>query len=206
MDKNYEISRAKFFDTDERKTILTVSEDKANADLAKGRTTWPTRWMLVHLAFYSGLRVSEIAALTINDCKLQKTDPYIEVRNGKRNKSRDVYIDRVLAKHIKEYIKLKKTWDQPTEPDAPLFAGRGGKHVTTNNLSLSFKKAVKAAGLRDELSIHSARHTYATNLLEKTGNLRYTQKQLGHSHINMTSLYADILPESNGNLANKILE
>ncbi len=206
MDKNYEISRTKFFDTQERKTFLRISEDKSNADLAKGRTTWPTRWMLVHLVMYSGLRVSELAALKIDDLKLHKTDPYIEVRNGKRGRSRDVYIDRQLAKHLKEYIRLKKTWDQSIEPNAPLFSGQGGQHVTPNTLALSFKKAVKETGLRSDLSIHSARHTYATVLLGKTGNLRYTQKQLGHSQINMTSLYADILPETNGKLADMILD
>lgn len=68
----------------------------------------------------------------------------------------------------------------------------------------SFKKAIEVSGLRNELSIHKCRHTYATYLLQGTKDLRYVQKQLGHADINMTSLYADILPEENGVLANKI--
>jgi len=206
MDKNYEISRKKFFDTQERKAIMSLSEDKANADLAKGRTIWVTRYMLVHLAMYSGLRVSELAALKIKDCILTKKEPYIKVRHGKGGKSREVYIDRELTKHLKWYLKQKKAWNQSTEPDAPLFSGQGGKHVTTNTLYLSFKQAVKETGLRDDLSIHSARHTFATLLLHKTQNLRLVQKRLGHSHINMTTLYSDILPEKNGELANMILD
>jgi len=58
---------------------------------------------------------------------------------------------------------------------------------------------------RSTISIHSARHTYATHLLYKTGNLRYVHKQLGHANINMIALYSDILPEVNGKLASVTL-
>ncbi len=52
----------------------------------------------------------------------------------------------------------------------------------------------------------SVSHTYATFLLHATNNLRYVQKQLGHSKISMTALYADVLPSENGSLANMIRE
>jgi site-specific recombinase XerD len=207
MKKDYKITREKFFDTQERKSILKTCEDLANADLAKGRMTWPIRYMLVHLALSSGLRVSEIAALHLEEVRLQTKPPYIFVSNGKRGKSRDVYIDHELVTHLKKFIWQKKTdWDQSIDLDAPLFSGQSGHTFTTTALYLSFKLAVKAAGLRNDLTIHSARHGYATLLLHKTGNLRYVQKQLGHSSLNMTALYADIMPETNGVLANAILD
>jgi site-specific recombinase XerD len=83
-----------------------------------------------------------------------------------------------------------------------LFSGRDGKHSPPITLMKSFKQA---AGLPERYSIHEARHTYATYLLYDTGNLRYVMQQLGHSDISMTALYANILPEENGHLANKIL-
>ncbi len=204
--KEYKITRDKFFDTKERAAILKLSEDLALADKAKGRITWQVRWMLVHLALFSGLRVSEIAALKIGDVNLDNGDPYIFVRNGKGGRSRDVYIDRELTRHLKQFIRDKKSWSEPTDKESPLFAGRGGQHFTTTALTISFKKAILKAGLRTNLSIHSARHTYATFLYAKTENMRYTQKQLGHASLNMTALYADILPEQNRSLANKILD
>jgi integrase/recombinase XerD len=156
---------------------------------------------------YSGLRVSEIAALRLDEVRLQAKPPYIFVRNGKRGKSRDVYIDRELVSHLKQFIREKNTiWDQPINEDAPLFSGRNNQFFTTTALYISFKLAIKAAGLRKDLTIHSARHGYATLLLHKTGNLRYVQKQLGHASLNMTSLYADVMPETNGILANAILD
>jgi site-specific recombinase XerD len=89
--------------------------------------------------------------------------------------------------------------------ESPLFTGRDGKHSPPITLMKSFKQAIEVAGLPDRYSIHKARHTYATYLLHDTGNLRYVMQQLGHSDISMTTLYANILPEENGHLANKIL-
>ncbi len=53
-------------------------------------------------------------------------------------------------------------------------------------------------------TIHHARHSYATHLLADTSNLRHVQKQLGHKSLAMTGLYADILPEQNQALADKL--
>ncbi len=201
----YSITPDKFFDRDQRRKMIKTASEKADLDLLKGRTTWPVRYMLVDLAFYSGLRVGEMAALKIGDIELQAKDPHIIVQNGKGNKKRAVYIDKELAKHLKQFIQLKKkTLEESIEPDVPLFAGRDNAHVPPITLQKSFKVALKEAGLPDHLSIHSARHTYATFLLHDTKNLKYVQKQLGHSTMTMTGLYADIMPEENGALANMI--
>ena len=203
--KPYILHTEKFFTTEERQTILKITEEKAIVDLAKGRQTWPVRWMLVHLAMHSGLRVSELSDLTIADIKHRERDVYLLVRSGKRNKSREVNIDSELAKHLNSFMEYKQLLDQSINPDAPLFTGRGGNKCTTTTLHLSFKEAVKAAGLRSDLSIHGARHTYASLLYQRTENLKMVQRQLGHSSAAMTLLYADILPEERGRLANMIL-
>jgi integrase/recombinase XerD len=117
-----------------------------------------------------------------------------------------VYIDRELTHHLQEFIRMKPNWNQSVLPTAPLFAGQGGKPFTTTALYISFKTAVREAGLRDDLTIHSARHTYATHLYYKTKDLRLVQKQLGHSSLDMSALYADIMPEEQARLVNKILD
>lgn len=207
MNPDYKITREKFFDTEERKALMKAAEDRAIVDRAKGRMTWPVRWMLVHLAMYSGLRVSEMADLRIKDIHLKNGSPYLYVRKGKRGKDRDVYIDSELARHLREFIgEEKPLWDQANGPEDYLFTGQRGGQMTVTALQISFTKAVEAAGLRKGLSIHSARHTYATLLFAKTKNLKYVQKQLGHASMNMTGLYADILPEENAVLANAILD
>ncbi|MEX0681001.1 MAG: tyrosine-type recombinase/integrase [Balneolales bacterium] len=204
--KDYKITRKKFFDTEERRKLLKFSDDMATADKAKGRMKWQIRWMLVDLAMYSGLRLAEIRDLLIGDLKLNAKSPYLYVRQGKRGKDRDVYIDKDLTKHLRDFIEMKRMWNQPTDDNSPLFTGQKGKHFTTTALTLNFKQAVLQAGLRKDLSIHGARHTYATLLYSKTQNLRYVQKQLGHASMAMTGLYADILPEENGKLADMIID
>jgi len=157
------------------------------------------------MALRTGLRVHEIAALRIRDVRLYGADRILSVKRGKRGKPRTVYFDSVLAVHIDSFLKLKGVWGQDTSNYAPLLTGRSGKHYTPTALSISFKNAVKAAGLPTHYSIHCARHTYATHLLAKTNNIRFVQKQLGHASISMTSLYADLLPEVNQPLAELIL-
>jgi len=200
----YCITREKFLDEDERSKLLKTCIDRAELDLLHGRRTWVTRYMLVDLALFTGLRVAELAALKLKDVHLTVKDPYLIVRNGKRGKTRDVYLDKGLVRHLKTYIRQKRTWDEAIDPDAPLFAGRNGQHSPTITLMKSFKRAIEEAGLPDHYSIHSARHTYATFLLRDSKNLQYVRKQLGHTQIAMTALYADVLPSENGNLANMI--
>jgi integrase/recombinase XerD len=202
----YTLTPEDFLSRKERSTILRTCRERAEIDIIKGRITWPVRYMLVDLSLFSGLRVSEMTKLKIKDLYLPASDPYIIVRHGKGDKERTVYIDNKLAGHLRWFIDYKeKTLRQSIEADSPLFSGQGGKQCPTITLMKSFKMAVSTAKLRETLSLHKCRHSYASYLLHDTGNLRYVQKQLGHSDIGMTSLYADILPEENGTLANKIV-
>ena len=203
--KNYVITPEDFMSRKERQQLMKICKEHAELDLIKGRQIWPIRYMLVDLALYSGLRVSEMAALKVGDLVFNESDPFIIVRHGKGNKKRTVYIDQKLAKHLKEFINYKgRALNQSTDIESPLFAGRNGKHSPPITLMKSFKQAIEAASLPKRYSIHKARHTYATYLLHDTNNLRYVMQQLGHSDISMTTLYANILPEENGHLANKI--
>jgi len=203
----YNINREKILDFDQRSKLLKTCRDKAELDLLHGRETWVKRYMLIDLALFSGLRVAEIANLKIGDIELTTKDPYLIVRKGKRGKKRDVYMDKELVNHLRTFINWKKkTMSESVDADSPLFTGRDGKHCATINLMKSFKRAIQDSNLPLHFSIHSARHTYATFLLHATNNLRYVQKQLGHSKISMTALYADVLPSQNGSLANKIRE
>jgi len=197
--KHWTVDRADFLDSDERRMLMEITEEMAREDAAAGRHTWGARWMLVHLAMYSGLRVGEIARLQVQDLNLG-ANPSVRVWNGKGGKHRTVYIDHRLRDHLSQFTQGM----HPTRTPFPTGA---------KALYFSFKRALTEANLLRptshrgrQLSIHSARHTYATLLLARTGNIRYVQKQLGHSHLSTTAAYADILPELNGTLANMILD
>ena len=202
---SYQIDAEKFLNRKERKQLLKATKDKADLDLLNGRKTWVVRYMLIDLAFYSGLRGAELADLQIGDFTLTGSTHNLIVRKGKGDKKRTVYIDKELVKHLKEYITMKRTtFNEETKNDSPLFEGRNGNHVQPITLMKSFKIAIKNAGIAEHYSIHSARHTYATYLLQDCKNLKYVQKQLGHSNISMTALYSDIAHEESAKLAEMI--
>ncbi len=195
------INPTMFLDRKERKQLLNACAEKEMLDKIKGRKTWVVRFMLVHLAMYSGLRVAELAALKVGDIHLDKKKPYIHVRNGKGGKTRCVYISKALAGHLQEFIDNKPQYEHSNGPAAPLFVGNSGGHVQRITLQKSFKEALKAAGLPGTYSIHSCRHTFAVYLTSDSKDLRFVKQQLGHSSLAVTSIYAHADPDANGRLA-----
>ena len=171
---------------EEVRQLRTVTEARSITDLKKGRIQGIKAWMLVDLALSTGLRVSEIAALKISDIDLKRGSMKV-IRNKKKKKcSESLAIDTNLVKHLKEYL------DWLDEKKGPLFMGSRGP-LSAQGLQRIWKRSIKLAGLPEELSIHSARHTIAVHLLKKTGNLRQVQKQLGHaSPATTANMYADI--------------
>ena len=109
---SYKIDREKILDQDQRSKLLRTCKDKAELDLLHGRETWIKRYMLLDLALFTGLRVSEIANLKIGDIELNTKDPYLIVRNGKRGKKRDVYLDKELVRCDiwSRYLQFKKLY------------------------------------------------------------------------------------------------
>ena len=178
------IDRTKYMNTKEVKQMRTVTEARAIVDLRKGRMAGPLAWMVVDLALATGLRVSELTAIKLEDIDLKRG--FIRVQRKKRKKKvvDSLAISPELIKHLKEYIEDRTT--------GKVFVGERG-NLTRYGLQQIWKSAVKHAGLPKELSIHSARHSMAVHLLKKTGNLRQVQKQLGHaSPATTANMYADI--------------
>ena len=180
------IDREKYMDAQEVKQLRTVTEAKAIVDLRKGRVGGVHAWMLIDLALSTGLRVSELAALKIEDIDFKRGAIKV-VRKKRRKKSTETLaIGKEILQHLKKYIE----WTGRTK--GKLFVGQRGP-LSPQGLQQAWKAAIKRAGLPKELSIHSARHTIAVHLLKKTGNLRFVQKQLGHASPAITAnMYADI--------------
>jgi site-specific recombinase XerD len=193
----WELSNDKYMTVDEVKALRKSTEDKCLADLAKGRTTWPRIWMLIDLATCTGLRVAEIAGLRVSDIVFKK-DPSLHVI-GKGNKPREVGINSKLVKHMKAYIKA-----EGLSASDHLLTSSHGSGYSTRGLQKHFKRACVVAALPDHYSIHSTRHTYGTLLYQSTNNLREVQKQLGHSKVTTTAIYADVTKEDIQRDVNKV--
>ena len=185
------MDRAKYLDEREVKQLRTFTEHRALKDLAAGRVAGPMRWMLVDLALQTGLRVGELAVLTIGDYNARRKA--LRVNRSKRRKplAETMAVQPELAEHLDSFIAWKATAGQPTGPADSLFHGKRGP-MGKEGLQALWRKALADADL-PKLSIHKARHTNAVALLRKTRNLRLVQKRLGHSSPAVTAnLYADI--------------
>lgn len=160
-----------------------------------GRRNPVRDWAILHVALDAGLRVSEICDLRVRDVILDNGSASLIVRNGKGNKKRGVKIGRPLRDHLEEFIAWKEANGESTSGRAPLFvSSRSGKALTRTAVYRIFKANAAEVGIPSRFSIHSCRHTYASLLYRASKyNIRLVQKQLGHSSIQTTQIYADVL-------------
>jgi integrase len=195
------VDRTKYMSADEVRQLRTVTEARAIVDLKAGRVGGVLAWAVADLALSTGLRVSEIAKLNVEDIDLKRGSLAV-CRSKKRKLTRETLaIGKELADHMRDYLAWRacRIADLPESIRAGLLATKGPLFVgcrgplTAQGLQRVWKVVVKRAHLPAELSIHSARHTLAVHLLRKTGNLRQVQKQLGHSSPTITAaMYADV--------------
>ncbi len=179
-----QIDRKKYMSKSETKQLRQTAEARAYLDLKKGRVQGPLSWMLIDVALSTGLRVSELAAITLKDIDFKRGCLTICRLKKKKKRTETLAIGKALLNHLKSYI--------ADRTKGKLFVGKRGA-LSAQGLQQIWSASIKRAGLPKELSIHSARHTLAVHLLKKTKNLRQVQKQLGHSSPATTAnMYADI--------------
>jgi len=203
--RKWTLDRTKYMTAPEVTELRRTIESKAKGDLEHGRTTWPRFWMALDLALGAGLRVSEIATLRIGNLYLNEKEARLRV-TGKGRKERDVFISVNLMKHLSDYLLWKRLMAEPMDQEAFVLVSSHRKPYSTRTLQYAFKVCLKEAGLPLHYSIHACRHSYGTILYKKTKNLRLVQKQLGHSSITTTTVYADVSAEEAVEAVNGLFE
>jgi len=151
-------------------------------------------WFVINLGLHTGLRVQEMSNLMIEDLTIGNGNASLIVRNGKNGKSRLVKFSRKFREILLEYLNWKKSISEPLSAKDPLiFSSIIKGQMTTRGIQKIFERNAKRASIRGH-SIHHLRHTYASHLYKASNyNLRLVQKQLGHSSIKVTEVYADVL-------------
>jgi len=137
------------------------------------------------LLYGSGLRIAEALALKRKD---MPTGDQLTV-SGKGNKSRMVPVLPQVAKLIADYVALCPL-DLP--PDGPLFAGARGGPLGPRIVQLAMARLRGALGLPDSATPHALRHSFATHLLARGGDLRAIQELLGHASLSTTQIYTAV--------------
>jgi len=150
-------------------------------------------WFMIELSLFTGLRVEEMRNLKCGDLLLEEDRSSIIVRKGKGNKKRVVQIGEEFKNTCFTFLRWKRKVGQDTDKDSFLLVSKKGK-LTKRALQKAFKRCTKRAGLATYYSIHCLRHTYACFLYKASKhNLKLVQRQLGHSSIKTTEVYANLL-------------
>ena len=141
----------------------------------------------------AGLRVGEVVALRPDHVDLASCR--ITVREGKGAKDRVVYIPRRLRDALAEWLGRRAGWLANPDVCLWLFPTRKGTQVSTRQVRAFVKRAARRARVNeaDRVSPHAMRHSYASDVLRETGNLRLVQELLGHSSISTTQLYTHLV-------------
>ena len=185
---NWIITPDKYLTPEETRQLRKTCYEAASIAKSKGIQAPVRDELIIELALGSGLRVSEMANLKVEDLYLKRGQVSIYVKNGKGGKDRVVDIGSNLKKQILEFLDYRNM-------NSPyLFPSERGEKMSRSGIQQVFKKWAKKSGISSHYSIHSLRHTYATNLYKASGyNLRLVQKQLGHSSPSITQVYADVM-------------
>ncbi|MCP4264425.1 MAG: site-specific tyrosine recombinase XerD [Candidatus Brocadiaceae bacterium] len=145
---------------------------------------------MLELMYATGARVSEVASIKVSWINFD----YGFIRcQGKGSKQRIVPLGTEAAKSIKRYLQEVRPFLVKIEDDEPLlFLSRTGKKLRRENIWSVVKKCAIKAGIRQNISPHTLRHSFATHLLEGGADLRSVQEMLGHSNISTTQIYTHI--------------
>ncbi len=170
-------------DADVNKLLKTIEAHKLTKETV-------TDYHLIAIGYFSGLRVSEIAALKWSDIDLEQQ---FLTTLGKGNKKRTVWFGIKAVKLLRNY---KQQLESLGVNDDDLFIGTRGP-LKRNAIHTRFKYWVETARLKNQrLSFHSLRHGAATAMLNRGLQLTDVKSQLGHSNISTTSTYLHFTEES----------
>ena len=157
---------------------------------------------MLELFYSSGLRLSELASLNYNSIDFQQNQVVVV---GKGNKQRMVPVGRKASialsawlarrhelvkppkRSISQHVSSEKTW-----PETALFVNHRGGRLSVRGIQYRLNLWAKAKGLGRRLHPHMLRHSFASHVLESSGDLRAVQEMLGHSDIATTQIYTHL--------------
>ena len=148
---------------------------------------------MMELFYSSGLRLSELVGLDVSAVDL--ADRTVRVL-GKGHKTRIVPIGRhaidALKKWLIERMALIRQQPASSAPSGPMFVGKAGRPLSVRAVQLRVATWARRQGLSMHVHPHMFRHSFATHLLESSGDLRGVQELLGHADISTTQVYTHL--------------
>jgi len=180
-----------FIEGDDLERLLSIPLNTKDIEIIRLRDK-----AILELFFSTGLRVSELTSLQRNSINLKKDEFTIR---GKGDKLRAVFLTPVAKKHIKDYL------DKRTDIDMALFVrhdraknkseaklNKATAPLTPRSIERMIKKYAAMAGITKNITPHTLRHSFATDLLQNGADIRSVQAMLGHASITTTQVYTHV--------------
>ena len=177
-------SKPSIFLTDDEKrvllkTIRSQKEWQANRDL-----------VMINLFLHTGIRLSELVNLNINDVNLLEKRITIKAKGGQ-------VVHRFLNTKIRvilhSFLKARKKFFIESQA---LFLSQLRRRITTRQVQRRLDQWIVKAGIEKHVTPHSLRHSFASSLFERTSNLLVVQQALGHAQITTTQIYSHLFNET----------
>ena len=166
--------------------ILTSKEVELLLDQPKDVDLKGTRdKAMLEFAYATGMRVTEMISLNIDDVKLD--EGYVVCKG--RNKSRNIPLGSMSLKALKEYMEDSRPYLIRDEEEPALFVNISGTRLTRQGFWKIVKYYKEQAHIEKDITPHVLRHSFATHLLQNGAELKAIQTMLGHSDISSTQVY-----------------
>jgi integrase/recombinase XerC len=171
---------------------MAAAKRFTDADERAGETRDPWIWArdaaVMALLYGSGLRISEALGLKRRDVPLPGAGDVLIV-TGKGNKTRMVPVLQNVLALVQDYVAM---CPHPLPAEAPIFVGARGGPLSARIIQLTMARLRGVLGLPDSATPHALRHSFATHLLSRGGDLRAIQELLGHASLSTTQIYTGI--------------
>ncbi len=141
--------------------------------------------LIIEILYSTGIRVSELVNIKVKDIDFYNNQILIL---GKGNKERYVIFGNTLKDMLKEYISIKSDSEY-------LITNKYNKKMSTRSIEEIVKKIVKIDGIKNKVTPHTIRHTFATHMLNEGADLRVVQELLGHENLKTTEVYTHVSNE-----------
>lgn len=169
--------------------ILTIEEVDNLLDIKLNTPFDYRNKAMLELMYSSGLRVSELVDLKLNNIDLD--NGYVRCL-GKGKKERIIPIGEIAIEYLKKYINEYRNSMKKGYYTENVFLNNHGKNITRQGFFLIIKNIAKEKNINKNITPHMLRHSFATHLLNNGANLRTIQEMLGHSSITTTQIYTNV--------------
>lgn len=167
--------------------LSTIYKQYSDADTDYQRKNALRDAAVIELLFATGIRISELCSLKMNDINLYERTVLIY---GKGAKERKLQIGNdAVIKILKEY---KSNYLNAIQNTNHFFVNQAGNPLSDQSVRRAINKYTSLAAIELHITPHMFRHTFATSLLEADVDIRYIQEMLGHSSINITEIYTHV--------------